>query len=153
MQITLKLKYTAALISIFLVSVLLGVQGCKHYPNELPLPNTDTTQNTNQDSTRRCDPDSVYFQNTILPLVTSSCAYSGCHDAASRQDGIILNNYLNIIAYGEIKAGDPNESKIYDVITESRPDKIMPPPPNSPLTPEQIALISKWISQGALDNK
>lgn len=151
----IRLNYIAVMISIAILSLLLSVQGCKHYPDDVPSVNpinTDTSNN-GQDSLRPCDPDSVYFQNTILPIITSSCAYSGCHDAASSQDGIILDNYLNIINYGEIKAGDPTDSKLYEVITETRSDKIMPPPPNSPLTTQQIALINKWISQGAPNNK
>ncbi|HAY89569.1 MAG TPA: hypothetical protein DCY51_09025, partial [Bacteroidetes bacterium] len=33
------------------------------------------------------------------------------------------------------------------------PDKMMPPPPNAKLSSDQIALISKWIQQGAKNNK
>jgi hypothetical protein len=53
---------------------------------------------------------------------------------------------------GEIEAGDPTEGDIMEVITESDPDKIMPPPPNNPLTPQQINIISNWISEGAKNN-
>jgi hypothetical protein len=40
---------------------------------------------------------------------------------------------------------------LYENITETDPDKIMPPPPKLPLGEDQIALIRKWIEQGAQD--
>ena len=86
-----------------------------------------------------------------MPLLASSCAQSGCHDATSAQDGIILTDYNNIMITGEVKPGDPSDSKIYDAITETDPEDIMPPPPNSPLSPAQIVMIEKWILQGAQD--
>jgi len=99
-----------------------------------------------------CDPDTVYFVNDILPLIQSSCALSGCHDPATAQDGVILNNYQNIIQTGDIQPGDPDNSELYENLIETDPDKIMPPPPRSPLTATQIALVRKWILQGALNN-
>ena len=32
-----------------------------------------------------CDPSKVYFVNDVLPIFLSSCAYSGCHDAATHK--------------------------------------------------------------------
>jgi len=31
-----------------------------------------------------CHPDTVYFQNEILPLFTANCASAGCHGATTR---------------------------------------------------------------------
>jgi hypothetical protein len=98
-----------------------------------------------------CDPDTVYFQNTILPLVVSSCATTGCHDRVSHKDGIILTDYASIIKTGEIKAGDPNDSEFFESLTDNG-DDLMPPPPYNPLNPEQIQLIKTWIQQGAKNN-
>ena len=98
-----------------------------------------------------CDPDTVYFQNTILPLVVSSCATTGCHDQASHKDGVILTDYASIIKTGEIKAGDPNDSEFFETLTDDG-DDLMPPPPYDPLNSEQIQVIETWIEQGAKDN-
>ena len=48
-----------------------------------------------------------------------------------------------------IEPGDPEDSEVYEVITETDRDKRMPPPPNDPLLPEQKALIKLWIEEGA----
>ena len=98
-----------------------------------------------------CDPDTVYFQNTILPLMVSSCATTGCHDQASHRDGIILTDYASIVRTGKIKPGDPGDSEFFETLTDDD-DDLMPPPPNSPLDNEQILLIKQWILQGAKDN-
>lgn len=100
-----------------------------------------------------CDPDTVYFENSILPIFQSNCAKSGCHDEISAQEGIRLNSYANIMASGEIHAGKPTRGDIIKKITETNSGDIMPPPPDAPLNSTQIDLIKKWISQGALNNK
>jgi hypothetical protein len=100
-----------------------------------------------------CDPDTVYFVNDILPLFVSNCAQSGCHDVESHEDGVILTDYNHIIDTGDIEHYDPNDSEVYEVITENDPDDVMPPPPNVPLTASQIASIYAWIAQGALNNE
>lgn len=98
-----------------------------------------------------CDPDTVYFQNTILPLVVSSCGTTGCHDEASHRHGVILTNYNSIIKTGGIKSGDPNDSEFFETLTDDG-DDLMPPPPFEPLNSEEIQLIRTWIEQGAENN-
>lgn len=100
-----------------------------------------------------CDPDTVYFQNEILPLIISSCATTDCHDKLTEEQEILLVDYASIIEYGEIKPGDPDESELYEKITEDDPEDRMPPPPNSTLTAEQIGKIRTWIQQGARNNQ
>jgi hypothetical protein len=99
-----------------------------------------------------CDPDTVYFQNDILPLLLSSCGTNGCHDEGTAQEGIILTSYLHVMQSDVVKAFDPNDSEMYEKITENDPDKRMPPPPRLPLNQGQIDMIYTWIAQGALDN-
>lgn len=132
-----------------LASLLLTFWSCKH---EIPLPNVLPTPVTYSEL---CDPDSVYFEQDILPLLVSNCAMSGCHDVASHEDGIILNSYDHVL-FGDddnlVVPGNPNASELIEVITEDDPDKIMPPPPDNPLSSSQIELIYAWISQGASNN-
>ncbi len=130
---------------LFLLIAIAAVS-CKHLPEITP------TSNSNNTTSETCDPDTIYFKNTIQPLLSASCAYSGCHDAVTHEDGVILDTYQNIINTADVRAGDPNGSDIYEVITESDPDKIMPRPPANPLTTAQINLIYQWIMQGAKNN-
>jgi hypothetical protein len=98
-----------------------------------------------------CHPDTVYFQRDILPLLNSSCAKAGCHDAATANDGVILDSYFNVMATADVEPGNPDDSDLYEVITDDDPEDRMPPPPLDPLTNNQIAMIRKWILQGAQD--
>lgn len=139
---------------IILVTILVFAS-CTHDPLAgpeipvIPIP-TDTTDTL--PAGIPCDPDSVYFQNQILPLLQSSCAKSGCHDALSHQNGIILADYQSVITSGQIVPFNPGSSDLYEAITETDPDKIMPPPPYAALSSQQISLIYNWIAQGAKNN-
>ena len=125
-------------------AVVWALPGCTHAPwtpsgDEPPIIVVD------------CDPEVVYFQQDILPLLQTACAQSGCHDAAAA-DGIRLDSYAAIFQSGEsnlVVPGNPGASELWEVLVEDNPDKVMPPPPASPLTPEQIERIWDWIDQGA----
>ncbi|NNK80840.1 MAG: hypothetical protein HKO93_05020, partial [Flavobacteriales bacterium] len=128
--------------------VIFGIWSCKHDP----FLAEQLIDNGGIDPVDECDPDSIYFANQILPLFVSSCAISGCHDAVTAEDDMVLDSYDNILGSGEIIPFNTGEGDIYEVITESDPDDIMPPPPESPLSQEQIDMIGLWISQGAQNN-
>ena len=134
------------------VLAIVAVQ-CVHQP--IP-PIDDGTGNGGNDTTtsnKPCDPDTAYFQNDVLPLLVSSCAVSGCHDVASAQDGVILTTFDYIKSTAEVRAGNPGDSKLYEVLLETDPDKVMPPPNSGiTLTQEQKNLIYTWIAQGARNN-
>ena len=95
-----------------------------------------------------CDPDTAYFENDVFPLIISNCAKPGCHDG-SGGEAQPLTTYSQIKSI--VKPGKPNDSKLYEVITQGGEDK-MPPAGNTPLTSDQINLIYTWILQGAKDN-
>ncbi len=135
-----------AVITSIMIMVLLNA--CVH---ELPWPaGTEPTGGggTTPPVTASCSPDTVYFQNTVLPLLNSSCAMSGCHDAASHKEGVNLTTYAAIMSTAGVKAGNPGGSKLYQVIA----DNSMPPKPAAAFTTAQKAIISKWITQGAKNN-
>jgi len=98
-----------------------------------------------------CDPNTVYFINDVLPIIQSSCAFSGCHGSGSAQDGVDLSTYAGIMQ--EVQAFDANDSKLYEVIIENDNDDVMPPNPYNRLTTAQILLIKNWINQGAQNNE
>jgi len=96
-----------------------------------------------------CNPDSVYFASQVMPIISSNCTMSGCHDAITHADGVNLTSYTNIMRY--VVVGNASNSKLYTVLNKSGSDR-MPPPPMPALTTAQKALIQKWITQGAKNN-
>ncbi|MCB0567350.1 MAG: hypothetical protein KDD01_23525 [Phaeodactylibacter sp.] len=147
---------------IFGMGLALSIFSCQHEPITIegdnnPVDTTgnnpiDTTGNNPTDTTTTgipCDPNVVYFELDVLPILRSNCAKSGCHDENSAQDGVILTSFESVMATGKIEPFDLNDSEIYEVIVETDPDKRMPQPPNAPLTSAQINLVASWILQGA----
>lgn len=124
---------------------LLGLLiSCQHKLETDALPTVETVVG--------CDPNTVYFVNDILPIISSSCAYSGCHDPITRQEGYDFSTYASMMNSNTIKPGNSSNSKFVKVLTETGNDR-MPPLPKAGLTADQIAEIRKWIDQGAINNE
>ena len=106
---------TSNLEYLFILPIILlnSAISCTYYQIEDPFSLERETEISSN-----CDPDTVYFRNSILPLVVSSCATTGCHDQASHKDGIILTDYSSILNTGEIKAGDPGDSEFFESLTD-----------------------------------
>ncbi len=123
-------------IIVFILVLVVTMASCKHDPlvfeGPVPLPEGSAE---------------ISFQDEILPLLLSNCAMSGCHDALTREEGIQLTDYSNVLKI--VKANNPGDSELYEVITESDQDKRMPPPPRNPLNQAQIEMVRNWINEGA----
>jgi len=118
-------KIYLSLILLLLLSVFSCFTSCTHVGNIANIPE-------------------VCFTSDILPIFTSNCAISGCHDGGGRESHFALNNYSGIIK--DIVPGNPNGSKIYQTII-SKWGNMMPP--NRPLTMDSRTKIRVWIEQGA----
>lgn len=114
----------------------------------------DSTGTGGSDTTSTPKDTTVCFERDILPILRSNCAMSGCHDAYTREEDIDLTSYQSLMNSGDdelVVAHNVSKSDLYEVITSSRASKRMPPPPRSALTAEQIALIRRWILEGAVN--
>jgi hypothetical protein len=123
-----------------LVFVFIGtflISSCRH---DIPI-------DLNGTISQNCDPDTVYFGNTILPLLVSNCAMPGCHNHGE----LDLTSYASIMNSGIVKPRHPNTSKLVRVINGGG-EEAMPPSPYSALTSDQINSIKTWIDQGAKFN-
>lgn len=125
---------------LFVISI-----SCKH---EIPIAFDNTPVSG---GTQTCSADTVYFQNKVLPLLNSSCAMSGCHDAITYKEGINLTSFGAIVSTGGVRAGYPGNSKLYTVLNRTGSER-MPPSPAAPFTQAQKDVIYKWILQGAKNN-
>ncbi|MFZ9661113.1 MAG: c-type cytochrome domain-containing protein [Chitinophagaceae bacterium] len=131
---------------IFIISLF----SCTHEPFSGDPSNTDTLNSSSNGLLDiPCSADSVYFVNTIKPLINSSCATSGCHDATSHRDGLNLTTYAGIL--GIVSPGNATNSTLFNIIRRTDGER-MPPPPQPAMTTDQISLIQKWINQGAKNN-
>ena len=102
-------------------------------------------------------PEKVDFNFHIRPILSDRCF--SCHgpDENSRSTDFRLDTKEGAFAAlkeskGEraIVPGDPSESEIFRRITSEDPDYRMPTPESHlDLTDREVALITKWIEQGA----
>ncbi|MDF9800283.1 hypothetical protein OKW21_005546 [Catalinimonas alkaloidigena] len=102
-------------------------------------------------------PEQIDFNFHIKPILSDRCF--ACHgpDENAREAELRLDLEENaFVALGEDKdhyalvKGDVEESEVYHRITSTDPETIMPPPDsNLELSEHEIALLTRWIEQGA----
>lgn len=92
------------------------------------------------------------YTRDVQPILMSSCAVSGCHDATTHKEGVDFSSYSKTIL--RIKSGIPGTSALYNSIT-SNPgsENFMPPKPYSPLSKAAIDTIYSWIKRGGLNEE
>lgn len=129
------------------VLVLLQLTACEHPP---VMPDTSMPVDTTPvDTFHPCDPDTVYFQQDVLPILIANCALGGCHNAQTAADGVILDTYEKVLATADIKTDLPASSNLYEVLVDQDSSDRMPLGAVNPLPQSEIDLILKWIEQGA----
>jgi hypothetical protein len=102
-------------------------------------------------------PEEIDFNYHIKPILSDRCF--ACHgpDENKREAGLRLDiEEYALAAFGDGKntyalvPGNPHKSAVYKRIVSSDPDLVMPPPEsNLTLSETEIALITRWIEQGA----
>lgn len=93
----------------------------------------------------------VSYTKQLVPILKEKC--EACHRARAPLARYSVTTYADFIKGGvvakAVTPGKPNESPLLEHLTGKR--SIMPK--NSrPLTPEQIGMFQKWISDGAKDD-
>lgn len=150
------MKGIQTILLLFVMILMIGlIPSCVHdpvYDIDDTMNPPDTTIIDTNDMENPCDPERVYFERDILPLFQTNCAFSGCHNAMSAQDGIILSSYESVMSTGGIEPFQLDESDIYEVLIEDDPDKRMPPPPAERLSADDIQKVAQWILQGATND-
>lgn len=97
--------------------------------------------------------DNVSFALDIQPILTDNCAT--CHNPAEVEpdlrEGYAYESMEDLIDEGDIIPGNAEGSELVEMLEWNSEDGNNMPPA-SPLSPLNIALIKKWIDEGALDN-
>jgi hypothetical protein len=129
-----------------LSTLVILLNACEHQPIQIGKTNNNNGGNTNDSG--NCDPDSVYFVNDIMPIMTAYCTNGAnqvnCHNDIKAEDGVKLNNYNNV------KNEIGNKGLNSDFFEQINKGKM---PYNSSKLPQDIIdKIAKWINQGALNN-
>jgi WD40 repeat protein len=96
----------------------------------------------------------VSYHAAILPILQANC--QGCHQPAKASGKLDLTAFKNLLAAGEsgsaaIVPGKPDESYLVDQITPAKGEAAMPKD-KPPLAAADIALVRRWIEEGAKDD-
>ena len=140
----------------FIIPVALLVfffYACTHKPFLQPSSVSKTNTNTTKDTTSATDTTqdvvdtSVCFQRDILPMLQSSCAISGCHNAASAHKGYVYTTYATIMAKGIIPYNINSSATYTYCASGSRPKSPIPR-----FDSTKMSLLKRWIQKGAPDD-
>jgi DNA-binding beta-propeller fold protein YncE len=99
----------------------------------------------------------ISFINHVAPILKENCY--ACHDSRRRSGKLAMNSYARLRQGGSnddpIVPGKPDESLLIELLTTDS-SKRMPPPPRDRVSPKEgalpaakIAVIKRWIEQGA----
>lgn len=99
-------------------------------------------------------PETVEFNRDVRPILSNSCFLCHGPDPDSRRAGLRLDVREEATAPRDggpaIVPGDAGASALVARITHADPEDRMPPPEaNRALTERQIAILTKWVEQGA----
>jgi len=95
--------------------------------------------------------DKVNFNRDILPILTDNCLLCHGPDEKARKAKLRLDDEDNVKkGRGVIVPGNSGESELFQRLTAKDPKKVMPQAGSGrKLSAEQIALVKRWIDEGA----
>lgn len=96
-------------------------------------------------------PAPVSFSKDIAPILLKNC--QACHGQNDAKGGFQLFNYTTLLKPGDsssasITPGKPDDSEVFRLISSQDKDERMPKEAD-PLPADKIALVKKWIEEGA----
>lgn len=95
--------------------------------------------------------DGVHFYREVLPILEQNCF--SCHQGGKAKGDLSLDSLEATLKGGEsdgpaVTPGHPEKSSLLARVTSEDEDYIMPPK-GSPLTKDQVAVLDRWIREGA----
>lgn len=98
----------------------------------------------------------IVYSRHVQPIFTRTCATSGCHDAATAAEGLVINSWESLMKGSENGAMvipyRPDKSHlIFHVNTDTTVAPVAEPrmPPNTALSKNEVAFLMRWIKEGA----
>jgi len=85
----------------------------------------------------------VDFKADVAPIFEQHCIK--CHFGGSTHADLEMTSRQKLLDQRSIVPGKPDQSVLYNIVKNG----LMPPPGAQKLTPDQIAVIGRWVAQGA----
>lgn len=96
----------------------------------------------------------VSYWKQVRPIFQANC--QGCHQPSKNKGGYVMTDFARLLAGGDsgdkaVIAGKPDASGLVKAITPKDGEADMPKD-KAPLKPDDLALITRWVSEGAVDD-
>ena len=96
----------------------------------------------------------IHFSKEIRPILSENCFFCHGPDEKKREAGLRLDEEASAKKNNDgttaVVPGHPEKSALLERIVSKDPDEVMPPlKQHKTISPEQIALLTEWIKQGA----
>jgi len=95
----------------------------------------------------------VSYYKEVRPVLQAKCM--GCHQPAKAKGDYVMTTFAQLIKGGEngsaIVAHRPGESLLVQQVTPVD-GKVEMPPKGEPMSTDEVALLGRWITEGALDD-
>ena len=92
-----------------------------------------------------------FFETKVRPLLAEQC-YS-CHGPDKSKGDLRMDSLAAITKGGQsgpaLIVGKPDESLFIEAVRRKDADTAMPPKDNDALSPQQVAILEKWVTMGA----
>jgi hypothetical protein len=137
------MKIINTLTGLLFAAGLISLLSCHHNADLSVAPPKPTPPG----SEFKCSHDTIYFKNSVLPVVLNGCARSGCHDHTTAKEELVLENYQEIVRL--IVPFDPQNSELYIRLFGNSEGRM---PPDVPLSMNDKSIIYWWIAQGGKNN-
>ncbi len=102
-------------------------------------------------SLRADEPEAASYYKQVVPIFKRSC--TGCHNPGKMKGELDLTSTAAIRKGGKhgviIKDSDPKKSSLIEEVSGDDPSM---PKEGDPLTKDEVALIERWIAEGAKDD-
>jgi WD40 repeat protein len=100
-------------------------------------------------------PDKVSYYKDVRPIFQQHC--QGCHQPAKAQGGYVMTSFADLLKKTDhdapgIVAGQPDKSAVYQQIIPKDGKPPAMPRDSDPLPGRHVAVIKRWIEQGATDD-
>ncbi len=100
-------------------------------------------------------PDTVSYYKDVRPILQQHC--QGCHQPAMAKGGYVMTDYAELFKNTDnlvpgIAPGKLADSSAYQQIIPQKGEKPAMPRGKDPLSGREVAIIKKWIEQGAKDD-
>ncbi len=98
----------------------------------------------------------IVYSRHVQPLFTRKCATSGCHDAATAAEDLVLSSWESLIrgsGHGAMVIPfRPDKSHlIFHINSDTTVAPVAEPrmPPDTSLSKDEVAFLMRWIKEGA----